>query len=333
MGTRAAVEPLESRLLLASGVPDPNFSGDGTVELNFGGRRSRTCGCNRTARSWAIGSSPEGPTLARFLSDGTIDSTYGAGGVVSGLDAGGFVRVLSDGKIMAVSNGVGENEFGAGNGWVFKRFNIDGSPDLTFDTDGVAFFAPLLATPADLSPSLSDVLVAPDDTVIAVGTFEVTSEFQVSQPPLATVARLLPDGTFDYSIPRPEDPYNVLDPTDAELDAAGRIFITGLASIYTRFPDPFDPPPQVQVVTLLPNGQPDESGLLPLGDGDVARLSDGSLVVLDRLTDTLQKYRSNFELDSDFGARSNRRSGGRSWRRCTQSSHSWTCRWSTSRPG
>jgi len=75
------------------------------------------------------------PVLIRYNSDGSLDTTFGVGGIVDedfGVNAILFDSVLlSDGKI--VSSGYGT----AGEGIVLMRHNPDGSLDTTFGTDGL----------------------------------------------------------------------------------------------------------------------------------------------------------------------------------------------------
>ena len=79
--------------------------------------------------------------IARFNSDGSLDSTFGSGGIVitdiSGLNTSDFVGALTlqpDGKIIAVGRAFNS-------GWTLdstiERFNSDGSLDSTFGTGGI----------------------------------------------------------------------------------------------------------------------------------------------------------------------------------------------------
>jgi uncharacterized delta-60 repeat protein len=63
-----------------------------------------------------------GGYLARFNTNGTLDASFGTGGVVTG-EGGYGVIVQSDGKIVV------------GNGGGVKRFSTDGTPDTTFNAN------------------------------------------------------------------------------------------------------------------------------------------------------------------------------------------------------
>src|SRR5262249_57196261 len=77
--------------------------------------------------------------LARYNSDGSPDTSFGSGGVVTtdlgrrGVDEGFDVAVQSDGKIVMVgrSNGPTGYDFGV------VRYNADGSLDSGFGTGGI----------------------------------------------------------------------------------------------------------------------------------------------------------------------------------------------------
>ena len=67
--------------------------------------------------------------LTRYLTDGSLDTTFGTGGVVIGGEGYGNTMALqSDGKIVLA----GTYSFS----FTAERFNPDGSPDLTFGTNG-----------------------------------------------------------------------------------------------------------------------------------------------------------------------------------------------------
>ncbi len=74
--------------------------------------------------------------VARFLTNGTPDVTFGSGGFITttigSYAAANDLQILPSGKIIVVGQVVsGVSEFGV------AQFNPDGSPDLTFGTGGV----------------------------------------------------------------------------------------------------------------------------------------------------------------------------------------------------
>jgi uncharacterized delta-60 repeat protein len=74
--------------------------------------------------------------LVRYNGDGTLDSSFGGGGIVT-TDFGASdnifgIAVTADGKIIAAggTKGASPGDFAV------ARYNADGSPDSTFDGDG-----------------------------------------------------------------------------------------------------------------------------------------------------------------------------------------------------
>jgi uncharacterized delta-60 repeat protein len=93
------------------------------------------------------GSNPGGAALARLNTSGTLDSSFGSGGIVNNtFGADGPVMAVAiqpDGKILAYASGF----FGGSVG----RFNSDGSIDTTFGNGGFAVSKSLGSGPAILS--------------------------------------------------------------------------------------------------------------------------------------------------------------------------------------
>lgn len=77
--------------------------------------------------------------LARFNSDGSLDASFGTGGLVTtdfngAYDSARSVAIQPDGRIVAVGYGTSDPAIGSGFGLV--RYNPDGSLDSTFGTGG-----------------------------------------------------------------------------------------------------------------------------------------------------------------------------------------------------
>jgi len=175
------------------GLPDTGFSGDGMVKDSFG-HPQRAGGVlllpNGKLLWFGRGDYPGGVydlDLARYNANGSLDATFGAGGLVShsirpGTDLEQYhVAVLQpDGKILIG----GEIERGAnGLDWTVIRLHPDGSFDKSFDKDG------RLATPFSGNDFLYDMVVQPDGKIVAVGVRSGNSDI--------VLARYLPDGSLD----------------------------------------------------------------------------------------------------------------------------------------
>jgi len=130
-----------------SGSLDLSFDTDGKVTTPFptGGDDV----ANAIARQWldgkiiAVGFTDNGANedfaVVRYNLDGSVDTSFGNAGMVA-TDIGGFndyangVAIQTDGKIVAVGYGRASNN----NDIVVVRYNLDGSLDTTFNSDGIA---------------------------------------------------------------------------------------------------------------------------------------------------------------------------------------------------
>lgn len=129
----------------APGDLDPTFGTGGKVVTDFGGPGgAHAVAILPDGKIVVAGAGLVNPgdnvtdlALARYNADGTLDQTFGAGGVVFtdlGRDESWFaVALQSDGKIV-VGGGSG---FAFPSSAVLGRFNPDGSPDTSFGTGGV----------------------------------------------------------------------------------------------------------------------------------------------------------------------------------------------------
>jgi len=173
-------------------VLDPTFDSNGFNEIPFGthdvgeGLAEQTDG-----KIVVIGTSEDGAgipaiVLARYNTDGTLDTGFGFNGFVlistgNAGDEGRAVAIQSDGKIVACGVS-GNGPFIEG---VVVRYLADGSLDNTFGTNGVAYIAPA----HDVVPE--DLLIQPDGKIVVAGTGYPTVEGDFM------VARLNADGTMD----------------------------------------------------------------------------------------------------------------------------------------
>jgi uncharacterized delta-60 repeat protein len=146
---RPQLEPLEDRCLLSAGALDPTFGVGGEVLTHVGG--FSFAGANATAIQSdgkivvvgaAFNSSNEDLLVARYNSDGSLDTTFNGTGEVLNAFSYQFiyassVAIQSDGKIVVVGQGETVTN---GNSYTFDglvlRYNSDGSPDTTFNGTG-----------------------------------------------------------------------------------------------------------------------------------------------------------------------------------------------------
>ena len=173
--------------------------------------------------------SPPGPTpadravlVARLNPDGSLDTSFGGGDglatvnpttpnisdpdapYIGGSDDGdGIALQPTDGKIVFVgrtSNTAGSTCNGVTNAdseSLIGRLNANGTPDASFDGDGVRIVG--LGTTANCpNDSFRNVTVQPaDGAIVAVGSANTTQDPSTNAKPNISVARFTPNGAFD----------------------------------------------------------------------------------------------------------------------------------------
>ena len=130
------------------------YNSDGSLDATFGAEGLVTTdvgGSQEVARSVAVqgdgqiviagwSDSQLDFILARYNSNGSLDTTFGAGGIVitdigSGApDSANALAIQADGKILVAGDALGTG----GYNFALARFNSNGSPDLTFGSGGIA---------------------------------------------------------------------------------------------------------------------------------------------------------------------------------------------------
>ncbi|MEO5718236.1 MAG: delta-60 repeat domain-containing protein [Chthoniobacterales bacterium] len=226
------------------------YNADGTVDGSFGTNGRVTT--NFTGLAASISSvviQPDGKILvaggayplfafagdfqvARYNSNGSLDLTFGNGGIVttSFPGQGSYASALalqSDGKIIAAgtdyvnfsSDDSSNTDFG------LARYNADGSPDLTFGSGGQ------ITTDFDgFNDDAFSVLIQPDGKIVAVGSAKNPANFYDF-----AAARYLANGTIDPSfgtagkVRTDFGDHNFDQARSAALQADGKIVAAGFA--------------------------------------------------------------------------------------------------------
>jgi uncharacterized delta-60 repeat protein len=169
------------------------YNADGSLDPTFGvgGKVVTDLGSTEVARSVAI--QPDGKivvagqtggdfAVVRYNADGSLDTSFGSGGVVrtdfgGGTDLARTVLVEPDGKIVVA----GRTQLGSTVQFAVARYNADGSPDPTFGTDG------LVTT--NLNGAAFAAVMEGDDLVVVGTAGQAVVDF--------AVVRYLPDGSLD----------------------------------------------------------------------------------------------------------------------------------------
>ena len=158
-------------LPLAAGQPDPVFSGDGFSPLGFGNANDEafTTLALSDGKTLIGGNAYMGGDydflLARLNTDGTLDTSFGTGGMVITRASTGADRIYSlaaqpDGKILAG----GYTNNGSNFDFALVRYLANGSLDTSFDTDGI------VTTPIGTADDIGwHVLVQGDGKIILTG--------------------------------------------------------------------------------------------------------------------------------------------------------------------
>ncbi|MDQ1516245.1 MAG: hypothetical protein QOE80_2075 [Actinomycetota bacterium] len=261
----------------SDGTLDPAFGASGLVTTAIGGGGEiRALALQPDGKIVAAGVAvpaghPNGGVpaqfaLARYLPDGHLDPSFGAGGtvmttIVPGITAiGRSVVVDADGRIV-VGGQAGLGGTGYNGVFALARYLPDGRPDPAFGGTGIVT--------TDVSPGDDDLralLLTPDGTLIAAGS----SSSQRSP----AVVRYLPDGRveriFDQSH-GPVDANQLGDVEAAALQADGKVVIGGSV---------VGDQPGFLLVRYLADGSVDPS----FGDGGEVRTPMGSQAAVAALT-------------------------------------------------
>jgi uncharacterized delta-60 repeat protein len=187
-----------------TGKLDPSFDGDGLATMSFAPFGAEVAGVaiQRDGKIIAAGDSGTAGrsnevTVARYNRDGSLDATFGSGGIArtdfgdgttSGSDFGGPVVVGADGKITVT--GATRLSAPAPVNWNFAlaRYNADGSPDLSFGSAGV------VVTDFGQNESANALSLAPDGKIVVVG---ITHQGNAVIGERFAIARYRADGSLD----------------------------------------------------------------------------------------------------------------------------------------
>src|SRR5262245_36012650 len=259
----------------SSGTLDRIFGTAGTVSTDFGGT---------SAAARAVAVQPDGKivaaglaaingvvdfALARYNRDGTLDASFGTGGIVTtpfdfpgSFDTVTSVVLQPDGKIVMAGSTV-INSFAE---FALARFNSDGTLDDGFGTGGMvttAFTSSISATPSgQVSAEAQSVAVQADGKIVAAGEANV-------------------DGGEDFALVR----YNSNGTLDATFGTGGKVTTAFLGSAGQAFAFAFS-------VAIQPDGHIVAAGYFSNNAADASAPN---------FDFALARYNSNGTLDTSFG--------------------------------
>ena len=143
--------------LRRDGSLDKSFSGDGIQTTNISENDlAYGVAVGRDGRIVVVGESWElGTVLVRYATDGSLDPSFGTGGVqTAGFGPARDVAIQPDGRIVTA---------GGASAFAIARFNADGSPDLGFGAAGLS------TAGAAANGGATSVALQPDGRIVAAG--------------------------------------------------------------------------------------------------------------------------------------------------------------------
>lgn len=158
------------------GTLDNSFGSKGRVITNFGAENTiaKALLIQPDGKLVAAGVSGYKFAAARYNPDGTLDQTFGAGGIITtSLGTGSSanaVAIQPDGKLVLAGSNLGR--------FALVRYNSDGSLDISFGAGGI------VTNSFSSSDSANDLVIQADNKLLVAGR---------------KLARYNPDGTLDTS--------------------------------------------------------------------------------------------------------------------------------------
>jgi uncharacterized delta-60 repeat protein len=296
-----------------SGSLDPTFGTNGQVVTDFNGRSDRAQGVAIQAdgRIVVVGTSfanGQGDfALARYNSDGTLDSTFGTGGElltdfgISDAEADA-VAIQADGSI-DVAGFSGPGKGGSGNDSItLARFQSNGTLDSAFGTGGA-----VVMQIAGRSSQATSLALEGDGKIVVAGNLANGIYFDIG------LARFNSDGTLDttfgnsgtvdstfvsFGITQYAFAYGVAIQADGKIDIAGGVSF-GFSVLRYTAAGVLDPTFGSGGVSTLGSGQANALAIQP--DGKILA-GGGSGSSSDTNTDfTLDRFNADGTPDASFG--------------------------------
>ena len=174
------------------GSLDTSFDTDGKVTTDFGGGADvgNAVAIQSDGKIVVAGMSNSPATMdfaiARYNSDGSLDTTFDTDGLVTTdvanlVDRAYAVAIQSDGKIVVAGYGrIDRNDF------VVMRYNADGSLDTNFDTDGI-----VITDIGGTQDQIYGLVLQSDGKIVVVGYSNVNTNYAL------VLARYNTDGSLD----------------------------------------------------------------------------------------------------------------------------------------
>jgi uncharacterized delta-60 repeat protein len=301
--------------LNADGSRDPSFNGDGIVQHDI-------AGYNDDASARAVAIQSDGKivvagyvsgyvsgtfvtrfAVARYHADGSRDTSFGTGGVVTtaigaSRDSAYGLVIQPDGKIVVAGDSL---NYATGYDFALARYNGDGTLDTSFSGDGK-----LTTSFNTQTDRVYAVSLQADGKILAAGFTRVGTQFDFA------LARYTSDGTLDTSFDSDGKVTTAVTTANDEARAMaiqpdGKIVVAGYVTSSSNVTD-------FTLLRYQTNGALDTAfgtaGIVttPVGTGSsrahgVLLQRDGKIVVAGQAASTsaLLRYTTSGSLDMDFG--------------------------------
>ena len=295
----------EDATIDVTGVNDvPTFDiggdGDGVVTSDYGAANSDDKGNQSVVQPdgklLVVSESGDDFTVARYNTDGSLDASFGSGGVaayeVQGNDEARAIALQSDGKI--VVGGFAQGDFG------ILRLNADGSLDSSFGTGGEVIIND------DDAYNARDLAIQPDGKILVSGNGWASSPGNQD----FAIWRLNSNGTIDTSFGSSGKVVTALQ-GGGSTGAAHEVFLQSDGKIVVEEKWSDGSNWNIGARRYNTSGSLDtsfgSSGYLDTGfddnNGQLLLNADDSFVVVSEIGDDfgIRKYTANGGLDTSFG--------------------------------
>ncbi len=214
--------------------------------------------------------------LARYNPDGSLDSSFGQGGLVvndnpTGADGGSAVTVQpGTGKIVVAgySTSPFDPQYTYISNYEIDRYNPDGSVDTSFGTDGEVV-TEIVGSRYNVATTAATL---PDGKIVVAGTTDLVSPSNPSVPLDIGLTEYNPDGSLDTAfgndgrvITTIANAVGFVQVNGVAVQPDGKIVVAGWVNAPTPFTDDF----------LLVRYNPDGSLDTTFGQGGVVEISGG----------------------------------------------------------
>jgi uncharacterized delta-60 repeat protein len=292
----------------SNGTVDTSFGAGGGIITEVGSFSGSKIAIQSDGKLIVAGSSQGDFALARYNSNGSLDTSFGQNGIATlhflddSSERCSDVAIQSDGRIILA----GYQEIGNFVYYAIARFNNDGTPDTTFNTNGIE----IVDFPNNRYNYGKAVEIQADGKIIMSGSFTDNDGYG----PKISLARFNEDGSLDNTFGVQGTVTtgfaNFQNNTGAlALQADGRILVAGIS---------FNTTDDLAVARFNSNGALDTTfggsgiAITDFGNNEsgnsVVIQPDGKIIAVGNINDNdfadfmLVRYNSNGSLDNTFGS-------------------------------